>query len=307
MKFAAKPGHGWFGMYDGNQLIKFESVLSEMKASLNGTRYKSIETKQGQYLVGRDARIQSDTLISGNDESWPLSDYYKHLMLYGIASLVPDGQKQITITLGNTLAIRDYKRNKKAVTEHLKCDENVFIDGHKDVRIIIKDVLIFPESAVPVAPYTNDFDYVVGIDLGTRNTNYVTMDGQSLVFDKSDSRNNGAIDFLKRVSKRIADEYGLEYHHIDLIEREIVQTGMIKVGMDDINVSRLIEAEKIPYFEKVKADISTTWGNSNRINKLIVFGGGVLLIGDMITREYRQTIRLNDPQWIQTKSIWSNL
>jgi len=303
-KIGGDGGHGWGKFYDGSRKVKFESVLGEVKGSLMGSRHSQIKTSEGHWLVGRSARKQSGNKMSGADESWAMGAPYRALILYGVAQFVPEDQKQVTVDLGSTLAVRDYKRNRAEIEESLLGEHLVEVDARRELKIIIKTIRFMPQGLAPASPYIDDHSYVVTTDLGTRNINHLTFDGREVIFSKTDSAEDGAIKLLDSLRQRIADKYGIEYHPIDLIERDIVSTGVISVDGKPINIGAMIAEEKEFYFETYRSMLSRLYGNAKRIDNLVVFGGGDYLIGDMIAKTYSQAVRLPDPQWAQVKSIY---
>jgi len=302
----ADPGHGWGKFYDGSERCKFESMLGEKQGSLMGGQHSQIATDEGHWLIGKSARIQSRNKMTGVDESWVLSPKYRALMLYGISRFVPAGQKQITINLASTLAIRDYKRSRAEVVDSLNGEHKVEIDGQQEIRIIINNVRMLPQGFAPASSYIASGRYNITTDLGTRNINFSSFDGKEIVFAKTDSSEDGAISVLQNIAQHIADQYGVEYHPIDLIERDIIQTGMIRVYGENKNIQPIIDHEKDEYFNAYLSLVSNTWRHElPRIDNIIVFGGGDYLIGVKIAARFPQVVRLPRPQWAQVESVYS--
>lgn len=302
----ADPGHGWAKFYDGNIKHKFESMLGEQQGSLMGGKHSQIQTDEGHWLIGKSARIQSRNKLTGADETWSLSPKYRAPMLYGLSKFMGEDQRQITVSLAFTLAIRDYKRNRADVLDSLLGEHKVIVDGHKEAKIIISEVRVLPQGFAPASSYVSSGRYNITTDLGTRNINFSSFDGKDIVFSKTDSSEDGAIGILQNISQQIADEYGLDFHPIDLIERDVIQTGMIRVYGENKNIQPIIEQQKREYFNAYQSLVSTVWRDElPRIDNIIVFGGGDHLIGPMIADHYKQVVRLPNPQWAQIEAVYS--
>jgi hypothetical protein len=137
---------------------------------------------------------------------------------------------------------------------------------------------------------------VAALDMGSRNINYATFEGNKLVDNKTDSRESGATEILLDIGKRIKDRTRREFSIPQIVK--IVQTKTARAANKDHDVGDIIEERLGYYFRFIESLISGIWGNVAEVDQMVCFGGGIILAGDRLAAKYPdQVVVLENPQF----------
>lgn len=296
MKISADMGHGWGKFFDGSKKIIEETLLGEaQQTTMESNGHKQIATDEGRWFVGSTARTQSIAKIRGQDETWAFSPEYRALMLYGISEYASPETDRIVIDLVSGLPVVDYKRNREALTETLVKTHKAARPHKRNLTIEVRKVAWLPQGFAPARTFIQPGRKVATLDLGSRNVGYTTFVYKELIEPQTDSRENGAMPILADISKKIEEKTKRKLHQVEIVD--VIKTRTVHAFGEPVNVSEIIDYYLNIYYRSIKTVISEVWGNTADVDKFVVFGGGALLIGDRITKDYPQAVILDDPQW----------
>lgn len=297
MKFSADMGHGYSKFFDGTELKKLTTVLGEPQGDLVGSNDREeIETEEGHWYVGDTALRQSITRITGRDERWAFSPEYRAMLLYGISEYVSPATDSLVVDLILSLPIADYRRNRPALTKLLKRTHLVKRPGRRNLMVTIRNIIFLPQGFAPAKSYLSLDRTVATLDLGSRNINYGTFEGNRLIDNKTDSRESGATEILLDIGKRIEERTHREFTIPQIVD--ILQIKTARASNRDYDVSDIIEDRLGYFFRFIESIISNIWGNVSAVDNLICFGGGIILAGDRLMAKYPdQVVVLDKPQF----------
>jgi hypothetical protein len=296
MKLSVDMGHEDVKLFDGSELLKLPAVLGEPQGDLlSANDREEIETEAGHWYVGQTALSQSINKITGKDEQWAFSPEYLALLLYGLSQYVSAETDALTVDLALSLPIADYRRNRPALTKIFQRAHLVKRPRRRALVINIRSLVFLPQGFAPAKQYLTANNTVAALDLGSRNINFVTIERGKLIDGKTDSVEGGATQVLVDIGKRIeqATKRELNIHQI----AEAIQNKKVRAFGLEVDVADIIN-ERLRYYERaIESLVSKNWGNVAALDKLVVFGGGALLVGDKLTKKYSQAVVADNPQF----------
>lgn len=297
MKFSGDMGHEYSKFYDGETLRKLTTVLGEPQGDLMGTNEREeIETGEGRWYVGDTALRQSITRITGRDEGWAFTPEYRAILLFGISEYVSPATDSIVVDLVLSLPIVDYRRNRPELNRLLQKTHLVKRPGRRNLMVAVRNVIFLPQGFAPAKPYLAPDRTVATLDMGSRNINYATFEGSSLIDQKTNSRESGATQILLDIGKRIEERTHREFTIPQIVG--ILQTKRARAANKDYDVADIVEERLGYYFRFIESLISDIWGNAAEIDHLVTFGGGAILAGERLHRKYpAQVVILDNPQF----------
>lgn len=289
------PGHGYTKIVGLGKELLFESVLGEVQSGLRSENgIARIGTADGDWLIGRSARLFSHSQITGNDDRWALSPEYRALLLYGISELTSLETGSVIVDLVVGLPINDYKRNRGELSASLIANHWVSRPGRRKLAVIIRNVIVVPQGALPAKPYQKDGSIVGTLDVGTRNTNWIRFVGSTL--SGHGSTEFGAAGTLATISSRIEDSTRRQYSNLEIVEI-LAGTRQCKAFGKPFDASEIIDYHTEVYAKSLVSSIAKAQGNTADLDHLLIFGGGALLVGDYLKEIYPQATILDNPQW----------
>lgn len=297
MKFSGDMGHEYSKFYDGETLRKLTTVLGEPQGDLMGTNERQeIETSEGRWYVGDTALRQSITRITGRDEGWAFTPEYRAILLFGISEYVSPATDSVVVDLVLSLPIVDYRRNRPELTRLLQKTHLVKRPGRRNLMVTVRNIIFLPQGFAPAKPYLAQDRTVATLDMGSRNINYATFEGGSLIDQKTNSRESGATQILLDIGKRVEERTHREFTIPQIVG--ILQTKRARAANKDYDVADIIEERLGYYFRFIESLISDIWGNAAEIDHLVTFGGGAILAGERLQRKYpAQVVILDNPQF----------
>jgi hypothetical protein len=296
MRISADMGHEDAKLYDGAELLKIPAVLGEPQGDLlSANDREEIETEAGHWYVGQTALSQSINKITGKDEQWAFSPEYLALLLYGLSQYVSAETDALTVDLALSLPIADYRRNRPALTKIFQRAHLVKRPRRRALVINIRSLVFLPQGFAPTKKYLTHTNMIGSLDLGSRNINYVTVEKGILIDVKTDSVEGGATQVLVDIGKRIEQSTKRELNIHQIVET--VATKKVKSFGEEIDVSDIINDRVKYYHRSIESLISKIWDNTSDIDKIVIFGGGALLVGDKLTKKYSQAVVSDNPQF----------
>jgi hypothetical protein len=297
MKFSADMGHGYSKFYDGTELQKLTTVLGEPQGDLVGANDREeIETDEGHWYVGDTALTQSITKITGRDEGWAFTPEYRAILLFGLSEYLSPATDGVVVDLVLSLPIVDYRNNRSELTKLLKRTHLIKRPDRRNLLATIRNVVWLPQGFIPAKPYLALDRTVATLDMGSRNINYATFEGNKLVDNKTDSRESGATEILLDIGKRIKDRTRREFTIPQIVK--ILQSKTARASNRDHDVSDIVDDRLSYYFRFVESLISDIWGNVTEVDNMVCFGGGIILAGERLQQKYPdQVVVLDNPQF----------
>lgn len=306
MRLAIDSGHETTKCYDGQKEIIFESLLGETQSTLmrNNGHLPQITTIDGQWLVGKAARIHSVTRTRGKDSSWAFKPGYRALLLFGISEFASPETGSVVVDLAAGLPIADFIRNREAISKTLVGEHYIERPGRRNLTISLRNIAFLPQGFAPAKPWIKPGLRVGVLDLGSRTINHLGIRDEELIGSQAASVEQGATPVLREIATRIERETGRLYHPLEVVE--ILKGKGVRVSGQPVDVSETIDYCRDAYFQSVETLISEIWGDATKLDHLLVFGGGALLIGDRLMETYSQAQILPDPQMASVRSLYAH-
>src|SRR5262249_24363628 len=119
------------------------------------------------------------------------------------------------------------------------------------------------------------------LDVGSRKTDYFTLDGLEVVPAHCLPRNTGMADLLLDLSREVYQRWGIELdpHALD----EPVLRGLLRIGGETVQLGTILEPLLDRHAEAIAAHARMRWGDGARGQaRLWVTGGGGALLGSRL-------------------------
>ncbi len=302
----------------GEKMIVFPSIVGspdESRFSLNGTgEDNSVMEFDGQsYLVGAEALAQSRFAMRKQDRGWINSQEYKILFLTALAQITESSRVNIDIVTG--LPVNFYDGDKETLRKNLLGQYKIKYNNRPSQVFTIRDLRVIPQpfgTAFSVA--LNDKgkalesnSYASGnigiIDIGGFTVNLLTIKRMHEIGTKTESVNSGAWKAILAIKKTLMSQYkDLEDMH-DHEVAEMVRLGTLDYYNETIDISDIAKTELSKLSNEIKTASANMWGKAPRL-KILITGGGALLMGDSIKTEFPHAEIVKNPVFANAIGYW---
>jgi plasmid segregation protein ParM len=306
-------GYNAVKIYDGKNKAIFPSVVGtpdKARFSLRGDSSHIVTIpSDGTWMVGAGAVEQSRFTQRREDRGWIDSDEWYRLFIGALSSINASGD--VHIVTGLPIAFFDdaEKLKNRVVGRHsYRRDEQ----PECSVNVIRCRVVPQPFGTLLNYALNNDGDiadpsYAGGtigiIDVGGKTTNILSATKLAERLRQTTSVNIGGWDIVRAVRRELEKQYpDLEIRDHDIANA--VVTGKIKYYGADDSIVKLTDAVIHPFADQIIAEVTQVWNRGANIDKILITGGGAMLIGKYLTKEFKHAIIVEDPIFSNVMGYW---
>ncbi len=263
--------------------LRFRSPLDTsrgMEVRLDGT---------GAFFVGEHALLQSRALFTSRSRK-KRKDALLVLSLAGLWSLFSKGGDIYLVT---GLPV-DWYQDRKELIGVLKGEHRATING-QEIAFRVLDVVVMPQPFGSLLHLVLDERGVIEhtelargrvgiIDVGMHTTDLILVDALRYVEKGSGSLPQGIDLALEGVRKALQDEYRLDLsiHEVD----EAVRRGRVEVFGKEENIGPIVEPHLRALADQVYAFAADLWGDGRSLTRIVITGGGGMLLGDRLSSRW---------------------
>lgn len=278
--------------------------------SLNTTPTSIILVDPHHVQIGQGAIDQSRFLHRREDRHWIESDEWYQLFLAAMTELTT-GSPEITVTTGLPVA---FYSDRALVRERLLGVHRVRREERRAQQLTVTTCYVLPQpyGALLAACLDNrghitNTELATGtigiIDIGGKTTNLLSVNALAEIGRETASANTGAWDAVRHVRTWLADHCPeLELRDHQVIDAIIAR--QVKYFGDTIDLTEPINAALEPLADQVIAAATQLWNGAAALNRIIISGGGALLLGPYITRHFRHAYVAEDPVFANALGFW---
>ncbi len=303
----------------GEKMIVFPSIVGspdESRFSLNGTgEDNSVMEFDGQsYLVGAEALAQSRFAMRKQDRGWINSQEYKILFLTALAQITESSRVNIDIVTG--LPVNFYDGDKETLRKNLLGQYKIKYNNRPSQVFTIRDLRVIPQpfgTAFSVALNDNGkaFEsnlYATGnigvIDIGGKTVNLLTVNRLKEIGTETESVNSGTWKAVLAVKKEIVSQYPKLGEMQDHKVAEIIRQGTLDYFDGTIDISDIANREFQNLASEILTKAANLWDEGADLNKILIAGGGALLVGDSIKAEFPHAEIVENPVFANAIGYW---
>lgn len=245
-----------------------------------------IEIDNKKYVVGEEGSFATNLMKSEQDNT-------KILVLSVIAMSVEEFA-EVSIVLG--LPIGQYSKQKQNMKRLFSTWTNYKIKvNDKKKYIKIKDIEVFPEGAG--AFYSQD-DYKSGlvVDVGGLSIDTALFENSKL--KKYSTYSMGIMKLYSKIANRINAEHDLSYTEWDI--PGVLKSGLYIFGKQvELNIQDLVKKHTDEILTRLELEYNI------KALKVLLTGGGSILLEENIKNRIPQAIILDDPQFNNAKGFYN--
>lgn len=325
-------GFGYLKAQANNKEIIFPSVYGEYQHSdfglLAGKNGYDIQTKDGSWLFGESALLQSALASRRQDSDWIFYPQYLAGMLVAISECISRNTDEVVVDLATGLPYADYSRGQSYLDRFRKC-----LKGEHEIRrtfgkqtINIRSVLIVPQNFGPILrhlfdesgqlhrPVTEDESIFLGcINIGSHTVELGTCEvtlGKSIKINpveaQSLSEKKGVYSLLPAIRPLLKEQFAGETFSYDRVLKAL-ETGKINIYNQKYPIRNI--SQPIGQFnERILGLATQNWSDQmpiplNSLFTLILTGGGANLTASYLKEiDYHPNIVVSSrPQWDTVK------
>jgi hypothetical protein len=288
--------------------IYFPSLVGtpdKARFAVNGTVESIVIQPEGmaQKLVGEGAIRQSRFVDEREDWAWVTSEKYKYLAYAAYTELTQASRVNLEIVTG--LPVTRYQEDAEAVKEALSGEYRIVREGrHTQVfNVEVRRVIPQPFGTV-LSQALDDKGKIqdnilatgnIGImDIGGKTTNLLSVERLAEIGRETTSIDLGAWDIIRVIREYLAEDFkGLDYRDHE-VARAVQERGVNYYG-EWFDLSKEIDNALEAFVTQVLGSATQLWGKGARLNKILISGGGALLLGDYIIKQFRHAEIVKNP------------
>jgi plasmid segregation protein ParM len=296
MIYAADIGYSYFKGIGNGKRVFYPSVLGEIRTQLLGQDgYLQVETDDGAWFIGDGAIEQSLNLIrGGQDKDWAKTPMYRALLLAGISEVVSPATHEVAIDLASGLPVADFSMRDEVVGL-LTGTHLVKRPGRRNLEITIRNALFVPQALAAFDGNLDNGQTLVVLDIGGRNINYSTFTGKRAIATQCGSTESGMLNIVEQIARQIKTKTGRDLKTHQAIEA--MKTHQVRAYGRVCDVGDIVTGELEMFVNSVHTLVSSRWGDTSAVDIMLIAGGGALMVGEQIARNYLQARIVDDPQW----------
>lgn len=317
MRIGVDVGYSETKAVYGEKMIIFPSIVGspdESRFSLNGTgKDNSVIEVDGQsYLVGTEALAQSRFAPRKQDRDWINSQEYKILFLAAMAQITKSSRVDMDIVTGLPVNFYD---DKEILQSNLLGEHKIKYGDCPSQIFTIRNLRVIPQpfgTAFSVAlndkgkalesnPYASGNIGI--IDVGGLTANVLTIKRLHEIGTKTESVNSGAWKAILAIKKTLMSQYPDLGDMHDHEVAEMVQLGAFDYYNETIDISNIAKVELSKLSNEIKTVSANLWGKAPRL-KILITGGGALLMGDSIKAEFPHAEIVKNPVFANAIGYW---
>jgi plasmid segregation protein ParM len=294
------------------------ALFPSVVGTLDRARF-SIERTDGlalleprEVLVGEEAVLQSRFVNRREDRNWIAGEDWYILALAALTELTT-ASVEARIVTGLPVAFYD---DKQIVIDRLIGEHRVRRDGRNRQTITVTGVRVVPE------PYGCLFDQLwdnrgvtrdaematahVGIiDIGGKTTNLLSVHRITEIARQTSSISAGAWDVVRSVREWLHTHLpGLEPRDHALVRAIIA--GTIHYRGEAVDLTAVVAGPAAHLAARVVSEASQLWDGAVDIDRILITGGGALLVGKHIAAhpEFPHAHIVDDPILTNARGFW---
>ena len=304
---------------DGDRRVTFPSAVggADRGHFAVGGNGRGIEIVSPQHVyVGEEAVLQSRFLQSREDRNWIESNAFGMLFLAAVTEITAATSVDLQVVTGLPAAF--YERDAPLVKRRLLGEHRVQREGRRAQLVRVQNVKVIPQPFGSLLSTVLDSHgktrverealakgSVGIIDIGGKTTNYLHANGLRAVGHETTSIDAGGWSLVRAIRQWLADNWpGLDalrdYQIAEAIEkRQIRYQGELVPDF-----SQAIDEAGAELAQTIVGEATRLWNGAVTIDKILVTGGGSLLLGEHLLRQWKQAEIVTDPTWGNAVGYW---
>lgn len=270
-----------------------------------------IESDGRHWLVGTGT--QTSRFVSRPEgRDWLTTDEYGLLIQAAMSELSTATSLELFVVSG--LPVSFYETDVDKIKDRLLGEHKISRHDRKaqtfrvvDCRILMQGVGVALALALDSAGRLADSDIATGrlgvIDVGGKTTNFVSIYRLRDQPAETASIQVGGWDAVRDM----ADFLDRTYPGLDLKDHEIsdmIRARSLNYDGETIDLSTVVDEILEPMGRSIVSKSSQLWNGGKRLDRIIVAGGGALLLGDMIRRELSRAVIADQPVFANATGYW---
>jgi len=284
--------------------------MSRFKAAGTDSTKTIKISDDGTWMYGYDAVMQSRVLQRREDRNWIFSKEYYRIFL---AALSESTRESCDMSIVSGLPVTFYD-DKDKLSEIL-LGEHAFVNsrGNKiSVNIISAKVVPQPFGTILNEVFSDDGNIAnaqfaaltVGVvDIGSKTTNLLSCTKLAENRAKTSGVSLGGWDAVRDLRTRFESRFPdleLRDHQI----ADCIKTGTVKYYGKALDIADEVSSVLSPIAETIASQMTTLWGAGAELDKILITGGGALLVGEYITSQFRHAEIVANPVYSNVEGYY---
>jgi len=258
--------------------------------------------------VGQTALQHQRQAVGRRDGSWVLSDTWLRLLACALGQLLDEGTSAIRLVTG--LPVDDWPVYHTALRDKLLATPISFQMRGKEPQKVKVEAVKIPSQpfgtlfSLMFDPFGNaiENEYMgMGaiVDIGGHTTNILTVDRLTTVQDMSGSRPLGLLHALDVIAREI----NLRYPRLEFTAHDAavaLESGKFNVSGQEIQIDDFADHHLTEFCQAIVQYINDTLARADRLQWLVLSGGGVHAIGGKLQRMLQDEFNVSlasEPRW----------
>ena len=280
-----------------NERVQFPSVTGTPEGasfSLNGNE-SLVLVKPAHVAIGEAAVLQSRFSNRQEGRDWITTPDYRYLFYAALAQHTTATQATVDVVTGLPIA---FYADKDKLTATLRGEHVLQLEGRNAQRLRVDNVRVVPQPFGSLLSVVLDarggivdnelaLSRVGVIDVGGKTTNLLSVYKLSEVDCESTSVNAGAWQLVRAVREWLATNYPGADDRRDNELAEAIRNGHLNHYGDPIpDFTEAVAGYADSLAQQITSTVSQLWNGGATLDKILVTGGGSLLLGDAIQRQW---------------------
>ena len=262
-----------------------------------------------EVAIGEQAIQFSQFAHRREDRDWIKSEEYYMLWLAALSEATHEPTAQIRAVTGLPVS---FFGDKDILMNGLRGVHSFCRAGQSPQVLHISELVVLPQPfGTLLDSVLNEYGKVgnprlaqahVGIiDVGGKTTNFLHAYKLSDVPAETTSIDAGGWDVVRRVADYLA-QYNLNLRDHEIAE--LLITRYVAVRGERIELGDVIDEAAQQLAESVISAASQRWNGANRMDSIIVTGGGASLIGEAICKYYPHAVIADEPELANARGFF---
>jgi len=261
--------------------------------------------------VGQGAIEQSRFLNQRENRHWIDTPVWYDLAMAALTELTSATVADLFIVTGLPVA---FYSDRKTVRDRLLGLHRVNREGRRAQSLTVSECRVIPQPfGALIAAALNergqlvDQDLATGnvgvIDVGGKTTNLLSVNRLREVGRETASVNTGAWD----AARELNDWFKLNLPDKEFRSHEIMTalvTRKVRYYDERVDLSQQVASILAPMAEQVLAEASQLWNGGAGLQAILVSGGGALLLGEYVKRQFRHARVVDDPVFANARGFF---
>lgn len=290
---------------NGRQTVSFPSAVGspdKARFSLDGLGDGIILLEPHNVAVGQAAVEQSRFLHRREDRDFVKGDEWYSLFLAALTELAK-GNAEMQIVTGLPVAFYD---DSATVQARVVGTHAIKREGRRAQTFTVTDCRVIPQPfGALLAATLNDAGKIVNkdlatgavgiIDVGGKTTNLLSVNRLAEIGTETASVNVGVWDVVRALRAELDRDYpGLDHLKDHQVVAAMVE-GSIKYYGEPVDLVGILAPILEPMAREVANEARKLWNGAATIDQILVTGGGGLLIGPYVCKEFRHAAVVEEP------------